>query len=242
MKKTKYPEIYENEQKLYTKNLVPGTVLFGESLLKLDGTEYRHFDPTRSKLAASIMKKIRLSGVGQGDVMLYLGASHGYTVSFLSDIVGQKGLVFAVDAAYKVFRSLYHVSNIRHNVVPLYADAAKPEAYARNICAVDVVYQDIAQKEQGEIFDANYTLYAKEGGIGILVVKARNIDVAGQPQKIVDGVKKWLISKGYAVIDTKSLEPYQHDHALILVTKGEIKHPPRTNTVSIGVPQKNSKQ
>ncbi len=238
MKKTKYAEMYENEQKLYTKNLTPGTVFFSESLLKLDGVEYRHFDPTRSKLAAGVMKKIKQSGVKEGDIVLYLGASHGYTVSFLSDIVGQKGLIFAVDSGYKVFRSLYHISNIRHNVVPLYADAAKPAAYARNTCAVDVVYQDIAQKEQAEIFDANYSLYAKDNGIGILVVKARSIDVAAQPQKVVDGVKKWLLEHGYTLIDNKSLEPYQHDHALLLVTK----HLSRTHTAPVGELQKSSKQ
>lgn len=242
MKETKYPEIYENEQQLYTKNLTPGTVLFGESLLKLDGVEYRHFDPTRSKLAAGIMKKIKQSGVKEGNIILYLGASHGYTVSFLSDMVGQKGLIFAVDSAYKVFRYLYHVSNVHHNVVPLYADAAKPAAYTRNICAVDVVYQDIAQKEQAEIFNANYTLYAKEGGLGILIVKTRSINVAAQPQKVVDGIKKWLLGHDYTIIDCKSLEPFQHDHALLLVTKGEVKRVSRTNTAPMGELQKSGKQ
>lgn len=218
MKKTIYPGIYENEQKLYTQCIAPGA-LFGESLLKVDNTEYRHFDQTRSKLAAAVMKKAKSTGIKDGDTVLYLGASHGYTVSFISDIVGQKGLIFAVDSAYKVFRSLFHLSRIRHNIVPIYADAAQPVKYARNICSVDVVYQDIAQKEQIEIFDMNYSLYAKDGGIGILVVKARCIDVTAPPQKVFDAAKKALRAKGYSILDGKNLDPYEKDHAYLVVIK-----------------------
>lgn len=222
MRQTNYPSIYENEQKMFTKNLTPGQVFFGETILKLDGTEYRHFDPYRSKIAAALAKKINQSGVREGDVILYLGASHGYTISFLSDIIGQKGLIFGVDSAYKIFRSLFHVSNLRHNVVPLYADAAKPTSYAKNICCVDVVYQDLAQKEQAEIFDANYTLYAKEGGIGIFVIKTRSIDVAAAPKNVVESVKKKMVSLGYTLLDAKALDPFEKDHFLLLVTKGYV--------------------
>ena len=222
MKQTSYPGIYENEGHLYTKNLIPSSILFGESILKLNDLEYRQFDPIRSKLAAGIMKKISKSGIKEDDIVLYLGAAHGYTVSFLSDIIGSKGVIFAVDSAYKVFRSLFHVSNLRHNIVPIYADASKPVSYIKNICAVDVIYQDVAQKEQAEIFDANYSLYAKDGALGMLVVKTRSIDVAEQPAKVIDSVKKILHSLSYTILECKNLEPYEKDHALMLVVKGEI--------------------
>ncbi|MBI4441550.1 fibrillarin-like rRNA/tRNA 2'-O-methyltransferase [Candidatus Woesearchaeota archaeon] len=220
MKQTSYYGIFENEQKFYTKNLTTGSAFFNESLLRLDSVEYRYFDPTRSKFAAGLKKKMGLV-FHDGDVVLYLGASHGYTVSYLSDIIGLKGIIFAVDSAYKVFRSLFHVSTLRHNVIPIYADAAKPASYARNICAVDVIYQDIAQKEQADIFDANYALYAKEGAVGILVVKARSIDVTAQPSKVTEGVKKKMLALGYTVLETKMLDPFEQDHALMIVTKGE---------------------
>ncbi len=245
MRKTNYPGVYENEQKYYTKNLMPGTALFGESLLKLDTIEYRNIDPTRSKLAAAVKKKIKVTGICEGDTVLYLGASHGYTLSFISDIIGQKGIIFAVDTAYKVFRSLFHVSNERHNVVPIYADAAHPVTYARSICAVDVVYQDVAQKNQVDIFDANFSLYVKDSGIGVLVVKTRCIDAAAAPQKVADEVKKTLRAKGYTLIDAKNLDPDERDHAYIVVSRTEQKEekkPSRTRTARVEVPHKSGQE
>lgn len=219
MKETTYHGIYENERKLYTKSFAPGHILFGESILTLDGAEYRHFDQTRSKLAAGVAKKAKQLKIMQGDVVLYLGASHGYTVSFISDIVGEKGIIFAVDNAYKIFRTLFHTSNIRKNIVPIYADASNPASYAKNICAVDVVYQDIGQKEQLEIFNENYNLYAKDGALGILALKTGYADTAAPPEKIAEAVKKSIKLLGFRLLDAKSLDPFGKDHFLFIVTK-----------------------
>ena len=241
MKKTSHWGIYENEQKLYTRSIVPGAC-FGESLVKIDDVEYRHFDPMRSKVAAAVKKKITATGVKERDFVLYLGASHGYTVSFLSDIIGPEGIIFAVDNAYKVFRSLFYVSNARHNIVPIYADAAQPAQYVRFVCGVDTVYQDVAQKGQVDIFDENFSLYAKDDALGILVVKAHSIDVAAPPAKVIDGVKKSLLAKGYTIIDAKSLDPYQGAHAYIVVSKGEKKKQSRTRAAPLRVPQQSGQE
>ena len=48
----------KNRRILVTKNLSPGKAFFKERLFNVDDIEYREFNPTRSKLAASIVKKI----------------------------------------------------------------------------------------------------------------------------------------------------------------------------------------
>ena len=47
--------------------------------------EYRFFDAERSKLAAAIKNKIQKVLIKKNDVILYLGASHGYTASYISE-------------------------------------------------------------------------------------------------------------------------------------------------------------
>jgi fibrillarin-like rRNA methylase len=89
-----------------TPNLVRGLTVYGEKLVKLDDEEYRIWDPFRSKLAAAMRKGLRDFPLNYGDKVLYLGASTGTTVSHVSDLIGNKGLVFAVEPAVRVAREL----------------------------------------------------------------------------------------------------------------------------------------
>src|SRR5487761_1797909 len=88
---------------LATRNLTPGKVYYGErtTRVKTDGEtlEFRFWDPFRSKLSASILRGLKIMPFREGTVCLYLGASTGTTVSHLSDIVGDTGRIFAVEAA-----------------------------------------------------------------------------------------------------------------------------------------------
>lgn len=51
-------------------------------------TEYRAWNPFRSKLAAAILGGVDKIHMGPGKKVLYLGAASGTTVSHVSDIVG----------------------------------------------------------------------------------------------------------------------------------------------------------
>ena len=85
-------------------------------------------------------------------------------------------------------------------MAPILADANKPLSYMRRISGVDVVYQDIAQKNQVEIFLKNIDLYLKKGGIGFLTVKCRSIDVSAEPSDVVESVLKEL-EKHLKIVD-----------------------------------------
>ncbi|MBT4539243.1 fibrillarin-like rRNA/tRNA 2'-O-methyltransferase, partial [Candidatus Woesearchaeota archaeon] len=62
----------------------------------------------------------------------------------------------------------------------------------------------------------NCKLYLKEGGYGLLAVKARSIDITKKPNDIFIQVRK-EIEKVFKVIDFKILEPYQKDHCMIII-------------------------
>lgn len=211
-------EIYEQRGRIYTKSILPGKIFFDEKVAKEGSAEYREFDPKRSKLAAAILKGSTNIGIRKNNVILYLGASHGYTCSFVSDIVGPEGLIFGIDPAPRVIRDLIFLAEQRKNIVPLLADANHPEEYLERISSADIVYQDIAQRNQSDIFIRNCRLYLEPGGYGLLAVKARSIDIKRNPKDIFNEIRREL-EKEFTVIDFRFLEPYQLDHCMIIVKK-----------------------
>ncbi len=208
--------VFKEGKKLFTKNLVRGYSVYGEKLVLRDNTEFRNWDPNHSKLAAGIIKGLN-PNLKRNSVVLYLGAASGTTLSHISDIVVD-GFVFGVEFADRVMRELYLIAEQRHNVGVLLMDANEPLNYVRFLSMVDLVYQDIAQKNQVDIFVKNMDLFLRKNGFGILCVKARSIDVTKKPRVIFKSVRNEL-SKHYKIIDYKTLEPYQRDHAIFLVKK-----------------------
>jgi len=79
---------------LVTKNLVPGESVYGEKRISIDGgvegtkTEYRVWNPFRSKLAAGVLGGLDDIFIKPGAKVLYLGAASGTSVSHVADIVG----------------------------------------------------------------------------------------------------------------------------------------------------------
>ncbi|HLD78929.1 MAG TPA: fibrillarin-like rRNA/tRNA 2'-O-methyltransferase, partial [Candidatus Nanoarchaeia archaeon] len=119
-------EVYSDGRRLYTKSILPGKKHFDERTFKEKDGEYREFDPNHSKLAAMIMKGCTNAGIRKGDVILYLGVSHGYTASFISDMINNEGLIFGVDPAPRVIRDLVFLSQQRKNIIPILANANHP--------------------------------------------------------------------------------------------------------------------
>ena len=142
----------EGEKKLATENLMPGNQVYNEKLLNVKGVEYRIWNPFRSKLAASIMNGLKDFPFNKKSDVLYLGVSTGTTISHISDIVGQDGIIFGVEHAARVARDfLDRVASHRKNIVPIIQDARKPEEFFSVYKKVDVVYVDIAQPDQTDI-------------------------------------------------------------------------------------------
>ena len=204
--------------KLYTQNLTPGIKYFDEEIERSDGKEYRQWDARRSKLAAAIMKKVSQLGLKEGQTVLYLGASHGYTSSFVSDIIGEKGFMFALDFAPRVVRDLVFVCEKRKNMTPILGDANQPLTYASRVLPVDFIFMDVAQKNQAEIFLKNCKMFLKPGGFGILAVKSRSIDITRRPRQIYQQVRSEL-EKEITIVDYKVLDPFERDHCVFVVKK-----------------------
>ena len=209
IKQTKYSGIYQgylgNKRFLFTKSL-DGKAFFNERMNK----GYRQFDFTRSKLAAAVMKNISEIPIKENNSVLYLGASHGFTPSFISDIIGKNGSLYCVEFAPRVIRDMIEICEIRENMAPVLADANQPELYSDKIKKVDLIYQDIAQKNQVEILFKNLQ-FLKPKGYALLAIKSRSIDVTKKPSIIFEEVRNKLKAK-LKIIDFRTLDPFERDH------------------------------
>ncbi len=208
---------FDNQQRVATENLVPGDRVYGERTVSLEGREYRIWDPFRSKLAAAITKGLESVPIHEGSSVLYIGASTGTTVSHVSDIVGGSGIVYGVEVAARVAREfIENVAQKRKNIIPIVADARRPEAYGMIFGKVDVVYADIAQPDQTQIAIENCRVYLKDGGCLVLIVKSRSIDVTKDPRDVFLEETRKLQNAGYLVEQVLKLEPFDKDHAMIV--------------------------
>lgn len=209
-----FPGIFVDGKRLFTLNLTPGIKFFDEDTVIVGNREYRQWDARRSKLAAAIMNGLKTVPLRQDSVVLYLGASHGYTSSFVSDIC-KDGFVFALDFAPRVVRELVFVCEKRKNMAPILADANRPEEYKDKVAMADVVYQDVAQRNQVEIFVKNMRQFLKPGGYGMVAIKARSIDVTKNPKAVFWQVKDEL-QKELKIVEERNLLPFQKDHTFFV--------------------------
>ncbi len=201
----------------YTLNMNPGVSVYGEALKKISGSEYRYWDPSRSKLAAYLRKKGKEFSYHENSSILYLGAASGTTVSHLSDLL-VNGRVFAVEFSRIPFTKLLGLCETRKNIMPIQGDANDPDAYSFMVGQADILYEDVSQKNQVEIFIKN-SIMLKKGGKGFLAVKARCIDVSRDPKKIFSDCAKELEASGFEIQDNRDLGPFEKDHAMIVVKK-----------------------
>lgn len=207
--------IFSINDKLATLNSIKGFNPFNEELIKSKDKEYRIWDPNRSKLAAAIKKNIKNIPLEKNMKILYLGVAHGFTATFLSNIIGNKGIIYGVEFSERCFNELLPLCEKYKNIVPILADARKPEEY-KLIEKVDIVYCDLAQPDQTEIAIRNCK-FLKQNGYLFLTIKTRSIDVTKSPKDIVKQEIEKL--KDFKLLDWKMLDPFEKDHGFVIAKK-----------------------
>ncbi|EPZ35180.1 NAD(P)-binding domain-containing protein [Rozella allomycis CSF55] len=209
------------EDLLVTKNLVPGESVYGEKRISVDNadgtkTEYRVWNPFRSKLAAGILGGIENIHIAPGKKVLYLGAANGTTVSHVADIVGPTGLVYAVEFSHRSGRDLVNMAKKRTNVIPIVEDARHPHKYRMLIGMVDVIFADVAQPDQGRIVALNAHNFLKNEGHVVISIKANCIDSTVDAATVFASEVNKLKEEKIKPREQLTLEPYERDHALVV--------------------------
>jgi len=216
--KEKIPGVFFEGDKIFTLNLRQGQRVYGETLVKKGNKEYREWVPHRSKLAAAIKKGLRPK-LKKGMKILYLGAATGTTCSHLSDIIGEEGIIFAVEFSERMMREFLKLCSQRKNLVPILGDARKPYEYGEVVEKVDLVYCDIAQPDATEVALRNCDWFLNPGGYLMLAIKSRSVDVTKKPIEIYKNEIRKIKNAGFKIINWVKLDPYEKDHAFILAQR-----------------------
>lgn len=183
---------------LVTKNFCPGESVYGEKRISVENsggvnedgtpkvtkTEYRVWNPFRSKLAAGVLGGLDEIFIKPGAKVLYLGAASGTSVSHVADIVGPTGTVFAVEFSHRSGRDLINMATHRTNVIPIIEDARHPLRYRMLVSMVDVIFADVAQPDQARIVGMNAHLFLKVGGGIVISIKANCIDSTAPAEQV----------------------------------------------------------
>ncbi|XP_052675843.1 rRNA 2'-O-methyltransferase fibrillarin-like isoform X2 [Crassostrea angulata] len=216
------------EDALVTLNMVPGETVYGEKKIVVEEgekkTEYRAWNPFRSKLAAAILGGVDKIYMKPGSKVLYLGAASGTTVSHVSDIVGPDGLVYAVEFSHRSGRDLINVAKKRTNIIPIIEDARHPHKYRMLVGMVDTIFADVAQPDQARIVAINAHHFLKNNGHIVISIKANCVDSTAEPEAVFAGEINKLKGEKIKPQEQLTLEPYERDHAVVV---GVYRPPPK---------------
>jgi fibrillarin-like rRNA methylase len=212
---------------LWTINAVPKKAVYGESLRNFSGTEFRRWDPSRSKLGAALIRTRRppeLLLPEEGTTVLYLGAGHGTSISHLHDHLcgfdnDLSGRLVAVDLAPRCLRELTHMAKTRPGLVPVLGDARKHAAWGVLLPRkVSWLFQDVAQAGQVDIFIAACRRFLERDGIGLLSLKAASERWTGEGEEALFAtVEHTLKTSGFDVEERIELTGYEDNHVLFAV-------------------------
>jgi rRNA 2'-O-methyltransferase fibrillarin len=218
------------EESLVTLNLNPGESVYGEKRVSIeeqtslpDGTntqpkkiEYRVWNIFRSKLGAAIINGIEKIYMKPGSKVLYLGAANGTTISHVSDIIGEDGIVYGVEISKRSGRDLINMAKKRTNLVPIIDDARKPYNYRFLIpTLVDCIFADVAQPDQARIIAINAEHFLKDKGGFVFSIKANCVDSTLEPEVVFSNQIKVLKTFGLYAKEQVTLEPYERGHAVV---------------------------
>ena len=76
---------------------------------------------------------------------------------------------------------------------------------------------EIAQKMQAKILCDNMDAFNAK--FGMVAVKARSEDVTASPESVFKDAEKVLKDRGYRVLDSMPLDPYEKAHAMIVIER-----------------------
>ena len=224
------------ESLLLTKNYAVGQTVYGEKHIQVedntskneDGTplkiEYRVWNAFRSKLGAAIINGIKRIYMEPGSKVLYLGAASGTTISHVSDIVGETGVVYGIEISERSGRDLTNMAKQRPNLIPIIEDGRKPWRYRMMVSMVDCIFADVAQPDQARIIAINAHYFLKNGGGFVFSIKANCIDSTASAAAVFDNQIQELRKVGFKVKEKVTLEPYERDHAVVT---GTYRAPPK---------------
>ncbi|MCL4323422.1 MAG: fibrillarin-like rRNA/tRNA 2'-O-methyltransferase [Candidatus Thermoplasmatota archaeon] len=191
--------------------------VYGEKHIRMNGEDYRLWDPKRSKLSAAIFNGFSGTPILEDSETLYLGASFGTTVSHISDI-SPEGKIFAVEFSPEPFAGLMKLAENRKNIYPVLSNARNPEAYSFFLERdPEIIYQDISQRDQLDILFNNLDCF-EHWQYSLFILKATSVDSSKKPSEVLNQVTAKIKSRGgIHIISVTDISNYHKGHYLLFL-------------------------
>ncbi|KAH8318913.1 hypothetical protein KR074_011783, partial [Drosophila pseudoananassae] len=176
--------------------------------------EFRVWSPFQSKLAAGIMNGLTDLHLKSGAKVLYLGAGFGRTVAHVSDIIGESGMVYAVEQGPWAARQLTALADRRPNVVPVIDDVSMPYKYRHQVPAgIDIIFCDLPQPDQVRSLMLNARHFLSIGGYFVAFVRATSSKANVAENLALE--KERLKQHQLEPLEEVLLEPFKPGFALV---------------------------
>tara|TARA_A100001388_G_scaffold276698_1_gene265168 strand:+ start:17805 stop:18506 length:702 start_codon:yes stop_codon:yes gene_type:complete len=212
---------------LWSRNSTRGKSVGGERRKRDGKIEWRRWDPFRSKVAAALLMTSQKASEllpGPGDTCLYLGASSGTTVSHIHDMVcgsnnHHNGQIIAVEISPRMMRDLSSLAEDRSGLIPILNDARETQSYAPVMREkAHWIHQDLSIADQAENFISIATSTLKNGGIGLLSLKAASErQFEGDDQSRFSRAEKLIEESELELIEKIDISQYQEQHMVFFV-------------------------
>jgi len=186
---------------------LPNGIRKKRSFLEIkDGNGWTAWNPYHSKLSAYILAKGKHWPFKKKSIVLYLGAAEGNTISYLSNLCSD-GRIIGVDISPTSMAELILLAEEKTNVIPFLGDAHFPKQYHPHVNSPDIIYQDIAQGDQLDIFIRNYEYFKPK--CGFLMLKSRSIK--GKDKEIINQYKENLEAH-FATVECINISKWAKGH------------------------------
>lgn len=169
----------------------------------------------KSKWVVAINRNLNVMP-GKKDNILYLGASTGTTIRYISNLT--EGLIFAVENSPDMALNLVRLASTKKNIAPVFCDARDIESLKKAMfnTKINILFQDIPSLDQAEILIKASQLVDKDARI-FLSLKTQSISQQ-EPEKTLKEVEEKL-KKHFKVLHVENLEPYHKKHYFLILKK-----------------------
>tara|TARA_B100001250_G_C19762756_1_gene773274 strand:+ start:262 stop:966 length:705 start_codon:yes stop_codon:yes gene_type:complete len=216
--------VRKDGRSLWTRNAVKGVSVRGERRKREGRIEWRRWDPTKSKVAAALLRtRTNPSSIlpNPGSTCLYLGASSGSTVSHLHDFVcgaenHHGGQLVAVEISPRMVRDLVSLSERRVGLIPVLGDGRKPDQVAAFMRGkANWIHQDLSIADQAETFIRMATNFLSPGGIGLLSLKAASERSSeGDDDSRFQNAERMLMESELTLLERIDLSGFEEQHVV----------------------------
>ena len=180
--------VARKEDALVTRNMVVGESVYGEKRISVDEadgtkTEYRVWNPFRSKIAAGILGGLDNIHIKPIEDPLPRRCFRYHGVALLR--FGRSGRDRVRSRVLSPFRSrLGQHGEEAHQRHSHHRGRRHPQKYRMLVGMVDTIFADVAQPDQARIVGLNAQYFLKQGGNFMISIKASCIDSTASSEAV----------------------------------------------------------